>query len=125
MFELEFVLMESQKQCQGCLYWKGARSGMGTMMCHHMLETGKRRIDQDGKCLSRTTEKQPVQEVVVAQKEKKKENKVKKKVKAIEDGIVFESMTAAEKYYKLAHGRVRQVTDNPNKTARGQHFVSV
>lgn len=122
-------VMESQKQCIGCVFWKSARDGTFTsFMCHHLLVTGKRRIDQDGVCLSRTPEKQQVQEVIVApkvKKEKKKENKVKKKVMAVEDGIVFESMTEAERHYGLAHGRVRKVTNNPNKTARGQHFVTV
>lgn len=126
----EVVLMESQKQCVGCVYWRGfwGHSGSGTSVCHHLLDTGKRRIDKKGKCFSKKTEKPPVQEVVVAKKEKKeekKENKCKKKVKAVEDGIVFDSMTEAEKYYKLAHGRVYKVTNNPNKTARGQHFVTV
>lgn len=126
----DFELMESQKQCIGCMYFRGANgnSGLGTHFCHHMLDTGKRRIDQEGKCLSWKTSKWQVQEVVAPKrkkKEKKKENKVKKKVKAVEDGIVFDSMTEAEKYYKLAHGRVHKVTNNPNKTARGQHFVTV
>jgi len=122
-------VMESQKQCNGCVYWKTARTGSAdSFMCHHLLVTGKRRIDQDGVCLSRTPEERQVQEVIVApkvKKEKKRENKVKKKVKAVEDGIVFESMTEAEKYYKLAHGRVHKVANDPNKTARGQHFVTV
>lgn len=120
-------VMESQKQCIGCVYWKTARDGaIDSFMCHHLLVTGKRRIDQDGVCLSRTPEKHQVQEVKKEKKkEKKKENKVKKKVKAVEDGIVFESMTEAERHYGLAHGRVRKVTNNPKKTARGQHFVTV
>ena len=117
-------VMESQKQCKGCVYWKmsSGNSGSGSLMCHHLLVTGKRRNDQDGVCLSRTTIRQQVKKAIV---EAPKVNKVKKRVKAIEDGIVFDSMTEAEKYYKLAHGRVRQVTDNPKKTARGQHFVTV
>lgn len=126
----DFELMESQKQCIGCMYWRGANgsSGLGTYFCHHMLDTGKRRIDIEGKCHSWKKENQPVQRVVaptIKKKKKKKENKVKKKVKAVEDGIVFESMTEAEKYYKLAHGRIHKVTNDPNKTARGQHFVTV
>ena len=117
-------VFEAQKQCKGCIYFKpsSGNSGAGTLMCHHLLITGKRRIDNDGVCESRTTPMKKVKKVIV---EAPKVNKVKKRVKAIEDGIVFESMTQAEKHYKLAHGRVRQVTDNPKKTARGQHFVTV
>lgn len=114
-----------QKQCKGCVYWRGAngRGGIGSTMCHHMLDTGKRRIDNDGVCGSRTTPFDKVKKVIV--EAPKKENKVKKRVMAIEDGLVFDSMTEAEKHYKLAHGRVHQVTNNPKKTARGQHFVTV
>lgn len=117
-------VMESQKQCIGCVYWKTARDGaIGSFMCHHLLVTGKRRIDQNGVCLSRTSGKQQVQKAVV--EVVPKENKCKKKVMAVEDGIVFESMTDAERHYGLAHGRVHKVANDPNKTARGQHFVTV
>ena len=113
------------ERCRGCVYWRASAGGANyesMYMCHHLLDTGKRRIDQDGKCLSKTTVKQQVQKMII---KKPRENKCKKKVKAVEDNIVFESMTAAEKYYGLAHGRIWRVTNNPKKTARGQHFVTV
>lgn len=124
--------MESQKQCKGCVYWRGAsgNSGLGTIMCHHMLDTGKRRIDNDGVCGSKTTPLEQVEELIEKAKKSivtapKKESKLKKRVLAVEDGIVFDSMTEAEKHYKLSHGRVNKVANNPNKMARGQHFVTV
>ena len=122
-----------KKECIGCVFWKKAYATGGTEgslhMCHHLLETGKRRVEKDGKCISRTTErmkkKQEKVPNIVSKAPVKKRNPCKKKVKAVEDGLVFESMTAAEKYYGLAHGRIHQVTNDPNKTARGNHFITV
>ena len=120
-----------QKQCKGCIYLKGAngRSGTGTIMCHHMLETGKRRIDNNGVCGSKTTPLAQVEELIEKAKKSitapKKESKLKKRVLAVEDGLVFDSMTEAEKHYKLSHGRVNKVANNPHKMASGQHFVTV
>ncbi len=120
--------MKSQEQCIGCVFWKKASLTGGTEgslhVCHHLLETGKRRIDQDGVCLSRTTIRQHVTKMLF-NKPIRPENACKKKVKAVEDGIVFESMTAAEKHYGLARGRVCVVTNDPHRTARGQHFITV
>lgn len=125
-------VFEAQKQCKGCIYFKpsSGNSGAGTLMCHHMLITGKRRIDNDGVCESRTTPLAQVEELIEKAKKSiaaapKKESKLKKRVLAVEDGIVFDSMTEAEKHYKLSHGRVHKVANNPNKMARGQHFVTV
>lgn len=104
--------MKSQEQCKGCVYWKSGAGGAmweAMYMCHHLLVTGKRRVDKDGECLSKTT----------------KENNGKKKVKAVEDNIVFESMTAAAKHYNLTPSRVCEITNKPNRTARGQHFITV
>ena len=98
-----------------CIYWK-------LHMCHHLLETGKRRIDKDGVCLSMTTARQAMKKEVI---EKPKTRMHRRKVKAVEDNIIFGSMVEAEKYYNLARGMVCQVTDKPNKTVRGQHFVTV
>ena len=121
---------EFEKRCKGCVYWKSAQGGgtEGTLhICHHLLETGKRRIDQDGKCLSKTTAKQErlrkMSQMVM--KPIKQRSPCKKKVKAVEDNLVFESMTAAEKHYGLAHGRICQVANNPRKTARGNHFITI
>lgn len=120
-----------KKECKGCVYWRSAQGGgVGDVLhvCHHLLDTGKRRVEKDGKCISRTTERmekrqRKMQEMIM--KPIKQRSPCKKKVKAIEDNLVFESMTAAEKYYGLAHGRICQVTNNPNKTARGNHFITV
>ena len=117
--------MKSQEQCVGCVYWKsgaGGHENTTLFMCHHLLETGKRRIDQNGVCLSRLTSRQQKQNMIIKAPQ---ENKCKKKVLAVEDNIVFESMTAAEKHYKLSHGRVCEIANKPNRTARGQHFVTV
>ena len=128
--ERERIMTEYAKRCEGCVYWRSAQGGgVGDVLhiCHHLLDTGKRRIDKDGKCLSKTTKRheklRKMSQMVLKPKPKKASNK--KKVKAVEDNIVFDSMTEAEKYYGLAHGRVCAVTNNPNKTARGQHFITV
>lgn len=124
--------MESQKQCKGCIYWKmsSGNSGAGSLMCHHLLMTGRRRADNDGVCESRTTPIKQVEELIEKAKKSiaaapKNESKLKKRVLAVEDGIVFDSMTEAEKHYKLSHGRVNKVANNPHKMAKGQHFVTV
>lgn len=115
--------MDIQKQCKDCVYLKRANGLCGIKFCHHLLETNKRRVvGENGQCLSKTTVKQGVKKLI---KKEPRDNKCKKKVKAVEDGIVFESMREAEKYYHLAIGRVSEVTNKPNKTARGQHFITV
>lgn len=123
---------EPQKQCKGCIYFKmsSGNSGTGTRMCHHLLVTGRRRVDNDGVCGSKTTPLEQVEELIEKAKKNiviapKKESKLKKRVLAVEDGIVFDSMTEAEKHYKLSHGRVYKVVNNRNKMASGQHFVTV
>lgn len=116
---------DKMERCRGCVYWRSSTGGQGIpslYLCHHLLDTGKRRIDQDGECLSKTIAGQQVKDKPV---KAPRESKCKKKVKAVEDNIVFESMKAAEKHYKLAHGRVSEVANDPNKTARGQHFITV
>lgn len=41
-------------QCKGCIYWRSLASGAGfNKACHHLLDTNKRRIDEDGVCKSR------------------------------------------------------------------------
>lgn len=49
--------MASQEQCKGCVFWKKASLTGGSEgslhLCHHLLETWKRRIEKDGVCLSK------------------------------------------------------------------------
>lgn len=51
--------MDSQKQCQDCIYFRAlsttgaARAAKG---CHYMLDTLQRRVEKKGVCLSKTTE---------------------------------------------------------------------
>lgn len=44
-----------REHCNGCVYWKSA-GGYRTSarFCHHLLETGKRRVEVGGICRSRT-----------------------------------------------------------------------
>lgn len=45
--------MEFEKTCSGCVYWRGS-SGGGDHLCHYYLDTGKRRVKENGVCRSRT-----------------------------------------------------------------------
>lgn len=53
--------MSDRKKCEGCEYWvsgAGQRTGSGDMkFCHHLLRTGKRRVEVDGICESRVPHK--------------------------------------------------------------------
>lgn len=49
----------------------------------------------------------------------------RKKVKSVESGIVFDTMTEAGKRYGLSHSAIRWAVDKENRTAGGQHWVSV
>lgn len=46
--------MADIKRCRGCDYWRttGNVSGDSTRFCHHLLATGKRRVEVDGICQS-------------------------------------------------------------------------
>lgn len=46
--------MADIKQCKNCAYWTGVTGSNGTNMhfCHHILHTGKRRVEVDGVCQS-------------------------------------------------------------------------
>ena len=47
-------------QCKGCHYWlsgSGGYPGGGVKLCHHLLYTGKRRVEVDGVCLSRAAKR--------------------------------------------------------------------
>ena len=47
------------------------------------------------------------------------------KVKAVEDGLVFDSMVEAAKHYGRSNHAIRQALDKPHLTSAGQHWVSV
>ena len=49
----------------------------------------------------------------------------RKKVKAVEDDIVFDTMVEAAKHYGLSHSRIPVVVDKPHLTAGGQHWISL
>ena len=49
----------------------------------------------------------------------------RKKVKAVEDGLVFDTIVEAAKHYGRSHGAIRQVIDKPHLTSAGQHWISV
>ena len=41
------------EQCEGCIYWRSANGyKRETCFCHHLLDTGRRRVDIDGECQS-------------------------------------------------------------------------
>ena len=42
-------------ECRGCSYWRGMSSTQvkSVCCCHYMLDTGKRRQMENGKCISR------------------------------------------------------------------------
>lgn len=48
-----------------------------------------------------------------------------RKIKAVEDGIEFDSMIEAAKYYGRAIHAIEQALDKPNLTSAGQHWVSI
>lgn len=124
--------MYSQKQCEGCVFWQKAGTTGGTEnslhMCHHLLETGKRRIEKDGKCLSRKTER-----------DIKKENKMPKmvvkpvdrrkirfnKVMNVETGEVFINMSEAARAYGVSPVSIRQAVMNPQWKCCGFHWKKV
>lgn len=57
------------KQCENCYYKQILSAARGEYCCHYLLETGQRRkVDQDGNCLSK-------REVTKRDKEKKEEKK--------------------------------------------------
>lgn len=49
----------------------------------------------------------------------------RKKVKAVEDGLVFDTILDAAKHYGRSHGAIWQVVDKPHLTSAGQHWISV
>lgn len=48
-----------------------------------------------------------------------------RKIKAIEDNIVFDSLTDAAKYYGRAIRAIEQALDKPHLTSAGQHWQTV
>lgn len=47
--------MADKKVCNSCHYWitgGGGYTGGGGKFCHHLLHTGKRRVEIDGVCMS-------------------------------------------------------------------------
>lgn len=49
----------------------------------------------------------------------------RKKVKAVESGLVFDTMVEAAEYYGLSRCRIGQVVDKKHLKAGGQHWISV
>lgn len=51
--------MADVKLCKSCIYWQGydGISRRHLCFCHHLLITGKRRVEVDGICESRRVSK--------------------------------------------------------------------
>lgn len=49
----------------------------------------------------------------------------RKKVMAVEDGIVFDTMVEAAKFCGVSHCAIRQAVDKPHLTSAGRHWISV
>lgn len=46
-------MQSGTKRCDSCLYWRSLSSGNECYCaCHHLLDTGKRRVEEDGVCKS-------------------------------------------------------------------------
>lgn len=43
--------MTDTKICEGCRFWRVIWDS-STAVCHQYLDTGKRRVEEDGECLS-------------------------------------------------------------------------
>lgn len=48
-----------------------------------------------------------------------------RKIKAVEDNLVFNTMSEAANYYGRAIRAIEQALDKPNRTSAGQHWISV
>ena len=48
-----------------------------------------------------------------------------RKIKAVEDGLVFDTMSEAAKHYHRAIRAIEQALDKPHLTSAGQHWISV
>lgn len=49
----------------------------------------------------------------------------RKKVKAVESGLVFDTIVEAAKCVGVTHRAIAQVVDRPHLTSAGQHWISV
>lgn len=49
----------------------------------------------------------------------------RRKVKAVESGLVFDTIVEAAKHYGVTNNAIRQVVDKPHLTSAGQHWISV
>ena len=49
----------------------------------------------------------------------------RKKVMAVESGLVFDTMVDAAKHFGLSHGAIQQVVDKPHLKSAGQHWISL
>jgi hypothetical protein len=49
----------------------------------------------------------------------------RKKVKAVEDGLVFDTMVEAARFYNIASSGIGAVVDKKHLKAGGQHWISV
>lgn len=46
----------NMEQCEGCLFWRPLSSTSATeKACHHLLDTGKRHVEENGVCKSKKT----------------------------------------------------------------------
>lgn len=125
-------MLNSQKQCKGCVFWKKASATGGTEnslhACHHLLETGKRRIEKDGKCLSRKTEREIEKENKMPQMVVKKGDGRKfrhSKIMNVETGEVFTNMSEAARSYGASPCAIRQAVNNPQWKCCGFHWKKV
>ena len=49
----------------------------------------------------------------------------RKKVMAVESGLVFDTMVDAAKHFGLSHGAIQQAVDKPHLKSAGQHWISL
>ncbi len=48
----------------------------------------------------------------------------KKRVRCVETGVVYESVSAAERAFGAGKGRLSSAVDHPGRSLKGYHFVS-
>lgn len=123
--------MDSQK-CNGCVYWQKAQSTGGNEeslhICHHLLETGKRRVEQDGQCLSRKTVREIKKERSMPKMVIKKVDGRKSrhsKIMNVETGEVFMNMVEAAKSCGASQSSIAQAVRNPQWMCKGFHWKKV
>lgn len=120
-----------KKECIGCVFWKNTyTTGCENSLhaCHHLLETGKRRIDKDGVCLSRKTERDIKKENKMPKMVEKKVDGRKirhSKIMNVETGEVFMNMAEAAKAYGVSQPSIAQAVRHPEWACKGFHWKKV